>query len=568
MKHLITIGSLVLVLLSCGLKKKAAMPTAAVNPENSYILKFHEGVRLKSKGQIQEAIIAFEESVALKSADAPMFALYELYMAKNEKQKAGDFLQKAYKLDSKNIHYTTELAFYHLESGNFEKAVDFFKNLTKLQPRNPDFQYALAEALVKSGKPEEAIQALNKTQDQVGAVPELYIQKYNLYRQAKKPELAIKELQNGLIEIPGDIQILSAMVDFYLEQKQDNKAFETLEKMATADPKRGQIQLFLADVYRRNGEMDKYFKSLNLAFDGEGVDMDQKMKVLISLQEQKLSNDARAMNLVRELVRLNPTEGKPYTILGDYYIERQQEDSALVAYKNALSYEKSAFAIWQQVMIMQYQAGKFEELYLSTTECLQYFTNLPLVYLLKGVASNQLKKNDEAIQNLSIGIEFVVNDLPMKAEMYGQLGDAYFMKKEVNEGKSNYESGLKLDPQSLLLKNNYAYRLALAKTDLEKALGLIKSVNDTKPNVAHFMDTYGWVYFQKGDFDNAKEWFGKAFNANSTDKIIVEHQGDINFKLNNTEEAIRFWKKAKELGSTNQMIDKKIENLQYYDPIF
>ncbi|MBU2019987.1 MAG: tetratricopeptide repeat protein [Bacteroidetes bacterium] len=562
---LLLIGSLA---VACGVKKNATTTEGPSKTDYAYILKFHEGIRLKTKGQTQEAITAFEQCLSLKNNDAPAYALYELYLVKNERLRAGEYLQKAYKLDQKNIHYVTELAYFTYESGNFEKSIEYFKILVKLQPRNPDFQYGLAEAYLQNGKPEEAIQALNKTQDQVGPVPELFVQKYKLYMEAKKPLLAVKELENGLKENPGDGQLLSTLVEYYYRQNQEAKAIETLERMAEAEPSNGRVQLYLAEVYKLRGDKDKYFAALTHAFEGDGVDLDQKMKVVIDLQERKMATDPRAFQLVKILAASYPTEGKPYTVLGDYYMEWQYDDSALVAYKTALSFEKSAYPIWQQVMIMEYQGGKFEDLYATSSECMQFFTTLPMVYLLKGVAANQLKKYDEAIQVMSTGIEFVVGDAPMKGEMLGQIGDAYFSKKETSEGKKSYEKALQLDPQSALLKNNYAYRLALSKVDLDKALGMMKSVNEAKPNQAHFMDTYGWVYFQKGNFESAKEWFDKALQISPEDKVIVEHSGDVLFKLGNSQEALILWKKAKVLGSKNQNLDKKIEKSQYYDPIY
>jgi tetratricopeptide (TPR) repeat protein len=568
MKNGLVLMLLMSLVVACGSRKIAPVAMGPTKSDFAYITKFHEGVRLKLKGQILEAITAFELCLSYENEDAPAYALYELYLLKEDRIKAGENLLKAYKLDPKNIHYVTELAYFNFESGNFDKSIEFFKSLVKQQPRNPDFQYGLAEALQQNGKPEEAIQALNKTQDQVGPLPQLFIQKHKLYMQAKKPDLAVNELENGLKENPGDGQILSALVEFYYRQNQEQKAIETLERMSVAEPSNGRVHLYLAEVYKLRGEKDLYFSSLAKAFEGEGVELDQKMKVVIGLQEQKMASDPRALQLVKDLVRLYPTEGKPYTVLGDYLMEIQQDDSALIAYKMALTYEKSAYPIWQQVMIMEYQSGKFEDLYLSSTECLEYFTTLPMVYLLNGVAANQLKKNDEAILILTSGMEYVVGDASLKGEMFGQIGDAYFMKKENSDGKKNYEKAIQLDPQSALLKNNYAYRLAIAKVDLDKALNLVKTINESKPNQPHFMDTYGWVYFQKGDFEKAKEWFDKAIKLSSEDKVIVEHSGDVLYKLGNTQEALLLWQKAKQLGSTNKNIDKKIEKIQYYDPIY
>jgi tetratricopeptide (TPR) repeat protein len=116
--------------------------------------------------------------------------------------------------------------------------------------------------------------------------------------------------------------------------------------------------------------------------------------------------------------------------------------------------------------------------------------------------------------------------------------------------------------------NNYAYRLAISKIDLDRAEELIKKANLISPGQPHFMDTYGWVLFQKGDFIKAKEYFEKAIAASPSDKVIVEHMGDVLFKEGKNEKAIEYWKNAKTLGSTNKNLDKKIDKKEYYEPLY
>ena len=116
--------------------------------------------------------------------------------------------------------------------------------------------------------------------------------------------------------------------------------------------------------------------------------------------------------------------------------------------------------------------------------------------------------------------------------------------------------------------NNYAYRLASAKLDLEHAEVLINKANLISPNQAHFIDTYGWVLFQKGEYVKAKEFFDRAFTLHSADRIIVEHLGDAYSKMGNKEKAVEFWMKAQMAGSTNKNLNQKIEKKEYYEPVY
>ena len=60
----------------------------------------------------------------------------------------------------------------------------------------------------------------------------------------------------------------------------------------------------------------------------------------------------------------------------------------------------------------------------------------------------------------------------------------------------------------------------------------------------------------------------KANKLKKNDKNIVEHLGDVYFKLGQINKSIDLWQKAKELNSDNKILLKKIEDKKYYDPVF
>jgi predicted negative regulator of RcsB-dependent stress response len=82
------------------------------------------------------------------------------------------------------------------------------------------------------------------------------------------------------------------------------------------------------------------------------------------------------------------------------------------------------------------------------------------------------------------------------------------------------------------------------------------------------LDTRGFILFQQGKYAEAKVAFEKAFVQESKDKLVLEHLGDVSIKLGDKSKAVEFWQKAKALGSTNQLLDKKIDKKEYYDPIY
>jgi tetratricopeptide (TPR) repeat protein len=555
------------VFASCGAKKNStAQKTSSVRQNYAYIEKFHEGVRLKTKGQTKDAITAFEQCLTMRTNDdAVYFALSQLYLLDNNLVKSGESIQKAAKLDPNNTHYTSELAYFYVEQQKYGLAVKEFEKLVKIDPRNPEYLYPYAECLVRDGKPEEAIKALTKTEEQMGLFPEITLQKFQLYQQINQTEKGLAEIAKARLQYPEDPQLLSGLVDYYLTNKQDDKAIETLETLAKTDDANGRVHLFLADMYRRKGDKDKFYISAKKAIENQGVDVDTKTQFLSSLQEGGKKISAKDLELAEAFAAAHPTEAKPFSVQGDFYLSNGNEKEALVNYRKALSFEKSASSLWNQVLLMEYQASMYDELAEDSKESLKYFPTLPTFYLLNGVANIQLKKFDEAITNLDIGREFITSDNAMKAEFYGQLGEAYFGKKDFKKGNTWYEKAMEIDPNSSLLMNNYAYRLAVAKIDLSKAEILIKTAISRSPNQPNFIDTYGYILFQKEDYAGAMKQFEIAYGLDNKDKVTAEHLGDAYIKLGKTQEAQKYWAKAKELGSTSKLLDKKIANSTFYE---
>jgi len=559
----------VFLLSACGSTKETKEQTAFSKADHPYIEKFHEGVRLKQRGQVEEAIRAFETcQLANPNDDAVQYALSELYLQSQQMTKSMEAIQRAAKIDPNNKWYTQELAYMYFEKANYAEASKAFQKLVEKEPRNVDWLFAYAESLMRANDPKGAVKVLDKLESQVGMNPELSIEKFRLYRQAKQDENALREIEKALEVYPADAQLLANLVDYYFEKRQEDKAFSYLIKLAEADPENGNAHLALAQYYDQKGDRKASYGELKKAFASEEVPLDNKMKIILGMLDTQPKPDAELVELSEVLLMKYPEDAKVHALRGDLFLKNDQPKESLAAFQEALRYDDSKYAIWNQVLIMEYEAQAYEQLYTDSKKCLTLFPTIANVYLLNGVAAVQTHRYDEAITSLDMGIELVVNDPPLKAEFYAQKAEACFGLKQYADGKSNYDKALKLQPKNVLYLNNYAYRLALAKIDLDKAEELIQQAVAAAPSEYHFLDTHGWILFQKGDYAGAKNKISAAYEKNNTDKLVTEHMGDVSIKLGKTADAVMYWKKAKELGSTNKVLDKKIAQKIYDEPVY
>jgi len=529
-----------------------------------YIGMFHEAVRLKLKGQSNEAVEKFESCLQIRQDDdAVYFALSELEYTRKNYSLSAEYIKKAYEIDPTNSRYIQDVAYQYYEKKDFENSAIFFKKLVDIDPHKVEWVYGYAQVLVQNGEYKEAVNVLNQMESLIGKNAQLSIEKYHLYRKLKKTDLALNELDEGRKVFPEDAQLIGTMVDYYLEKNQEEEAIEMLENLVRVSPENHSAQLALADFYFSKKEDDVAFKHLRLAFQSDEMKLDDKMKILIDMIGETDEVNENAFDLAKEMVVLYPNEAKAHSIYADFLLEKNEKEQALIEYKKALTFDDAQFPIWNQVLMMEYQNGDFKSLYKDSKECLTLFPSITSVYLLNGVSANRLKKYDDAIDVLSTGKELVVNDSRLKAEFYGQMGDSYFSLKEYNLAKESYQKAMKLDPGSGLLVNNYAYQLAKAKVELPTATAMMEELLSSSPNSSVFRDTYGFVLFQKGEFSEAKKQFEDALVIDPKDVVIQEHLGDVYFQLGDSDKALEWWRKAKENGADSPLLMKKIDEKKY-----
>jgi tetratricopeptide (TPR) repeat protein len=160
----------------------------------------------------------------------------------------------------------------------------------------------------------------------------------------------------------------------------------------------------------------------------------------------------------------------------------------------------------------------------------------------------------------------VVDNNDQLIEFYTNLGDVYNTLKKFEESDKYFGKAYQLDSANITVLNNWAYFLSLRKENLAKAAYMSDKANVLSPGNPSYEDTYAWILFVKGEYSEAKKWIDKAIHdGGATNGTIIEHAGDIEFKLGNVNEAVELWKKAKATGDHSEQIDRKINDRSYYE---
>jgi tetratricopeptide (TPR) repeat protein len=84
--------------------------------------------------------------------------------------------------------------------------------------------------------------------------------------------------------------------------------------------------------------------------------------------------------------------------------------------------------------------------------------------------------------------------------------------------------------------------------------------NELEPTQSSYEDTYGWIMYKLNKLEDAKIWIEKSM-SNGSDKsaTVLEHYGDVLYKLGDIARALEYWQKAKDSGDgASDFLERKI----------
>jgi tetratricopeptide (TPR) repeat protein len=548
----------------------AAVRKGEMPPEMKLKSYFIDGCREKIKGNIEIAENLFKECLKIEPDNAAVnYELANIYRFTGLYGQALQCARIAALSNVKNEWYNLLYVECLHNKRMYTEAISRYEVMIDASPYRSDFYQGLASECTYAGKPDKAIQAYNRMEEKLGHDPEISLRKVNLYKQLKKWEGAESELKKLIVQDPKEARYYTFLAELYQDMGQPQKAMETYTEILKTEPNNPYLHLALADYYRQQKKDDEFFSEVKIAFKSPELDIDNKIKILVSyytITEQKNKYLDQAYELCKLLVDSNPDEPKAHSLYADFLYRDKKMREARVELLKVLNFDKSKFAIWNELLICESDLNENDSLAKHSAEAMDLFPNQPVTYFLNGVAYMRLKQYKKAVVPFSEGKQFVYENLMLQVQFCSNLAEVYNNLKEYEKSDKEFEEAITADPNNGFILNNYAYYLSLRKQKLDVAEKYSKRALETNPNNVSYLDTYGWILFQQGKYEEAKTYFEKALEKGGFNRpAINEHYGDVLYKLNQKDKAIEYWKKSKEQGNNSELLNKKITENKYLE---
>ena len=546
-----------------------AQPSPAQQRKFDYF--FYEGLKLKSAGQYDAAYDAFSHCLTLDPKAAPV--LYELasFLAQMQKpEKAVELLKRAVESDSTNFTYKMALASVSRGVGMFGEAAEVYEALVKAYPEKAELNYYLADALTQQGELEEAIQALDALESSIGMNETLSMQKYRLYTQLEQPDKAFRELEKLAEKYPMESRYAILMGDLHLEKNELDKAYAYYQKAHELDPASPYYIVSMANYYEAKGDRVAAESQIRNALVNKDLDVETKVGILsryIMRLQQSEGGEDKANELFQTLLEQHPEDIDLKMMYGGLLASQGKTDEAKFQFQLVTEMEPTEANAWQQLLNLSLKAEDIPEIKRICLKCNELFPEAPEYYFYLGIAHYQAGDYQAALEAYQAGLKIIPQEnLPLKSDFYGQIGDIYHQMKQDEQAFQSYEEALKCNEKNVVVLNNYSYFLCLQKKDLKKAERMSAQCIKLEPDNATYLDTYAWIFFTQGNYTLAKFYIESALEKDKTNSSeLVDHYGDILFQMGQPDKALEQWKRAKELGKDTEVLNQKIAEKRYIE---
>lgn len=571
----------ILFIVACSSSQKAAIDRKGKSPkaypqlDESKAVAFGrtyiDATKEKLLGNYEKAAKLYQKALAIDPYSAA--ANYELgvtYNSLSQTDLAFKQFKTASELDPSNYWYKISYATFLQSQNKIDESIEAFKELVEQNPKKIELKYELSKLLLSKERKKEGIQYLNLIEDEIGISEEISFLKQRVYLSDNNVDKAAEEIQRLIDTYPNEIKYRGILADIYLSNGKKEKAFEVFEAMKAIDPENYLVRFSLAEYHRTEGNQEKYLENIEHAFSNPEMSIDDKVKYILTFYQVDSKNIAKkkeGIDLCKKIVQAHPTNAKSFALLADFLYFDNQKQKAKEAYYKTIELDSSRFPVWNQLLVILSETNDVKALINYGGRAVDLFPNQPTVYLLYGLGLARDNQHQKAVDFLELGKDLVIDNQALKSQMYSSIGDSYHELEKHEQSDKNYDKALSLDPNNVYVLNNYSYYLSLRKEKLELAKKMSLKSNTLAPNQASFQDTYAWILFQLGEYEEASEWIDKAIGPNEdrASAVLLEHKGDILFKQGNTEQAIEFWMKAKDKTGASEHIDKKIKDKQFYE---
>ena len=566
-------------LVSCGTVKSTrekpavALAQSSLTPEQQrkYDYFFLEAMRLKEKKDYASAFGLLQHCLDIHpNAASALYEVSQYYMFLRQVPQGQEALEKAVANAPDNYWYSQGLASLYQQQNELDKAVTLLEQMVVRFPAKQDPLFNLLELYGRQEKYDEVISTLNRLEKRMGKNEQLSMEKFRIYLQMKDDKKAFQEIESLVQEYPMDMRYQVILGDVYLQNGKKQEAYDAYQKVLAAEPDNPMAIFSMASYYKQTGQEELYQQQLDTLLLNKKVTSDTKIsvmrQVIVENEQSSAKDSTQVIALFDRMMKQDIDDPQIPMLYSQYLLSKNMEQEAVPVLEQVVDLDPTNKAARLMLVSAAVKKEDYKQIIKVCEPGIEATPDALELYYYLAIAYHQAEQGDSVLSVCNRALEHITPDTRKEviSDFYSIMGDIYHTKKQMTEAYAAYDSALVYNPSNIGALNNYAYYLSVERRDLDKAEEMSYKTVKAEPNNSTYLDTYAWILFEKGNYAEARIYIDNAMkNDGEKSDVIVEHCGDIYFMTGDAEGALKYWKKALEMGSESKTLKQKIEKKKY-----
>jgi tetratricopeptide (TPR) repeat protein len=394
------------------------------NVEDEFQEYFFEALKQKGIENYDRAVDALQKCLNLNSK-LPIiyFELGKNYNKLKNFGAAEDALKKAINMQPDNEWFLDELYDVYYQQDDIKNAIKTIKQLVEY---HPDYKQDLAALYIREEKYRQALELLDELDAELGISDSRDAMRNDIYAITGNADDRIENLEQRIANNPNNEDNHLKLIYRYSQIGDKKNAYKAAKNLLKIKPESKFVHLALYKFYLQDNRVDDAINSVKVVLTSPEINADAKSKVLKDFVAFVAKNPEYESDLVdiTSLVDENK-DAQTHGDLGQYYLKAGDKVKALFNFKEALKQDPNNFKLIKDVLLLQLDIEDYQAVITDSKRALELYPAQPFLYLVHGVANNKLGNYKTAIDNLEMGLDFLIDSPKMESDFYSELSLAY-----------------------------------------------------------------------------------------------------------------------------------------------